>query len=310
MVSNRLSGWLLVACALAGMTAAGCATWDDRDPRPPKLSLPEFSDGGLSKRVALSLFDNRTQLRFEEVEQAFLKPLNDLVKNECRNINLLTPYDPGFPRGLVDATLVRKKGALDNMAIARSGRAQGLNAVLTGRLESISGFEREKGFWLFKSQQHYQRVLIQVNMYASETGAKLLSEAYNREIEINDSEFQALSQGSVENSPVVMDVLEELAENIAEDVCERLDDTAWIGFVARVAGDTVTLSSGADVGLKPGIRLALYNSDRIFKTPGGRFFVPGTKTGEIEITTVHPHTAEATLLPDSKAGPGYVVRVR
>ena len=147
-------------------------------------------------------------------------------------------------------------------------------------------------------------------MYASETGAKLLSEAYTREIEISASEFEALRQGSVENSPVVMEVLEELAENIAEDVCEQLDDTAWIGFVTRVDGGTVTLSSGADVGLKPGIRLALYNSDRTFRTPGGHYFVPGTQTGEVEITTVQPHTAKASLLPDSKAGPGYVVRVR
>jgi len=307
---NTFSVWFLIGFALVMMTAAGCATWDDRDPRPPKLSLPEFSDGGLSKKVALSLFDNRTQLRFGEIEQSFLRPLNDLVKKECPSTLFLTPDDPGFPEGLVDATLVREKGALDNMAIAQTGRLAGFCAVLTGRLESISGFEREKGFWLFKSQQHYERVLIQVNMYASETGAKLLSEAYSREIEISDGEFQALQQGSVENSPTVMGALEELAEDIADDVCELLDETPWIGFVTRVDNDTVTLSSGADAGLTPGIRLELYNSDRIFKTRRGRFFVPGTKTGEIEITAVNPHSARAILLPDSKAGAGYAVRVR
>lgn len=310
MFPNKFSKWLLIGFAFIIMAAAGCATWDDRDPRPPKLSLPEFSDGGLSKKVALSLFDNQTQLRFAEIEQAFLKPLNAMVKEECRDAVLLTPYDPGFPQGLVDATLIREKGAIDNMAIAQTGRAQGFSAVLTGRLGNISGFEREKGFWLFKSQQHYQKIMIQVDMYASETGAKLLSEAHSREIEISDSEFQALKQGSVENSPVVMDALEDLAEDIADQVCEVLNDMPWIGFVTRVDNNTVTLSSGLDAGLTPGTRLELYNSDRIFKTPGGRFFVPGIKTGDIEITTVHPNSAEATLLPDAKAGPGYVVRVR
>ena len=312
VVPPGLSVRILLGFALIIMgAAAGCATWDDRDPRPPKLSLPEFSNGGMLKKVALSLFDNRTQLRFEEVERAFLLPLNNAVKDECSDMVLYTPYDPGFPEALIDATLVSKRGALDNMAIAQTARVLGLSAVVTGRLGNISGFEREKGFWLFKSNQHYQRIMIQIDMYAAETGAKLLSEAYSQEIKISDSEFQALASGTVENSPVVMEVLEELAEEIAEDICEILGDTRWIGFVTRVAGGTVTLSSGADVGLTPGTKLELYNSDRIFKNPrGGRFFVPGIKTGEIEITAVNPNSAQATLLPDSKAGPGYTVRFR
>ena len=108
-----------------------------------------------------------------------------------------------------------------------------------------------------------------------------------------------------------MEAFQDLAEEISDDVCEILNDTYWIGFVTRVADSTVTLSSGADVGLTPGTKLELYNSDRIFKNPrGGRFFVPGIKTGEIEITAVNPDSARATLLPDSKAAPGYAVRFR
>ncbi len=312
MVPSGFSVRILLGFALIIIgAAAGCATWDDRDPRPPKLSLPEFSNGGMLKKVALSLFDNRTQLRFEEVEQAFLLPLNNSVKDECSDMALYTPYDPGFPEALIEATLVPERGALDNMTIAQTGRARGLSAVITGRLGNISGFERESGFWLFKSNQHYQRIMIQVDMYAAETGAKLLSEAYSQEIEISDSEFQALANGTVENSPVVMGALQDLAEEIADDICEILNATSWIGFVTRVADSTVTLSSGADVGLTPGTKLELYNSDRIFKNPrGGRFFVPGIKTGEIEITAVNQNSARATLLPDSKAAPGYAVRFR
>ena len=108
-----------------------------------------------------------------------------------------------------------------------------------------------------------------------------------------------------------MEALEELADDIADDICDILSETRWIGFVTRVANGTVTLSSGADAGLTPGTKLELYNSDRIFKNPrGGRFFVPGTKTGEIEIRVVNPKSAEAILLPDSKAKPGYAVRFR
>jgi len=311
MTIVRYLGGVLVAGLLVLFMSGGCARFDTRDPRPPKLTLPEFSDGGLVNKVALSLFDNRTQLRFEEVEQSFYRPFNQQIKDGCRDLLLFTPYDPNFPEALVDATLVPERGALNNMVIAQTGRSLGLGAVITGRLANISGFEREKGFWLFKENQHYERIMIQVDMYAAETGAKTLSEAYSQEIEISDTEYQALANGSVENSPQVMEAFQEIAEDIAADVCTILNDMPWIGFVTRVEDNIVTLSAGSDAGLVPGRRLELYSSDRMFQTPKGtRFFVPGNKTGEIEITAVATDSARATLLPDSKAGPGYTVRAR
>lgn len=315
MQLNQMAGlrcWrgVLAAGMLVVFTLAGCARFDTRDPRPPKLTLPEFSNGGLVNKVALSLFDNRTQLRFEEVELSFYKPFNQQIKDGCQDLLLYTPYDPNFPEALIDATLVPERGVLNNMAIAQTGRSLGMGAVITGRLANISGFEREKGFWLFKEKQHYERIMIQVDMYATETGAKILSEAYSQEIEISDTEYQALAKGSVENSPQVMEAFREIAEDIAHDVCDILNDMPWIGFVTRVEKNIVTLSAGSDAGLVPGRRLELYNSDRIFQTPKGtRFFVPGTKTGEIEITAVETSRARATLLPDSNARPGYTVRI-
>jgi len=310
IASLRCWRGVLVAGMLVVFMLAGCARFDTRDPRPPKLTLPEFSDGGLINKVALSLFDNRTQLRFEEVELSFYKPFNQQIKDGCQDLVLFTPYDPNFPEALIDATLVPERGALNNMAIAQSGRSLGMGAVITGRLANISGFEREKGFWLFKENQHYERIMIQVEMYATETGAKILSEAYSREIEISDTEFQALANGSVENSPQVMEAFQDIAEDIADDVCNILNEMPWIGFVTRVEKNIVTLSAGSDAGLVPGRRLELYNSDRIFQTPKGtRFFVPGAKTGEIEITAVEANRARAILLPESNAKPGYTVRI-
>ena len=170
---------LLPLIFLAIALTAGCATYDKRDPRPPKLSLPEFSNAGMIKKVALSLFDNRTQLRFEEVEQSFFMPLNNQIKDNCSDMVLYTPYDSGFPGALIEATFVTEKGDIDNMTIAKIGRMLGLSAVITGRLDNISGFEREKGFWLFKENQHYEKIMIQVAMYDIETGAKSIIRKFN-----------------------------------------------------------------------------------------------------------------------------------
>ncbi len=311
-VLTRISVSALLPLMLLIIAATtGCATYDDRDPRPPKLSLPEFSNTGMIKKVALSLFDNRTPLRFEEVEESFLLPLNNQVRDRCSDIVLYTPYDAGFPEALIETTLVTAKGDIDNMTVAKTGRMLGLNAVITGHLGNISGFEREKGIWFFKKNQHYQRVMIYVAMYDIETGAKLLSEAYSKELEISDTEFKALATGTVENSPVVMEAFTELAESIADNVCEILDDTPWVGFVTQVDDRVVTLSSGADTGLQPGRKLELYSSDKTLSIPNGnQFFLPGTKSGEIEITEVYPDSARARLLPGSTASPGYAVRFR
>ena len=303
---------LLLALILMAITVtAGCATYDDRDPRPPKLSLPEFSNAGMIKKIALSLFDNRTQLRFEEIEQSFILPLNHRIKDRCSDIALYTPYDSGFPESLIEATLTTEKGTIDNIGISKAGRTMGLSAVITGRLDNISGFEREKGFWLFKENQHYEKIMIRVAMYDVETGAKFLSDTYSRELEISDTEFKALARGTVENSPIAMEAFKDLAEEIADDICEILDDTPWIGFVTQVDDRTVTLSSGAEAGLKPGKKLELYSSNKMLDNPNGNlFFVPGIKSGEIEITQVTPNSARARLLPGSTAEPGYAVRFR
>ncbi len=308
--SIPVSIWLVSLMTILAATA-GCASHDKRDPRPPKLSLPEFESDGMTRKVALGLFDNRTQLRFEEVEQSFYKPLNEQVTKQCSSIKLYTPYAAGFTQALAEATLATGKRGVDNMALAKTGRALGLNAVVTGRIENISGFEREKGFWFLKENQHYQRILLHMDMYDIETGAKYLSEAYSEELEISDAEFNALANGTVANSPIIMEAFEQLAEDIAEDICDLLDDIPWVGFVTGVDNGFVTLSSGADVGLKPGSRLELYNSNTILKSRNGsQFFVPGLKTGEIEITTVSADTARARLQPDATAEPGYAVRFR
>ncbi len=310
-LSRMSTSALLPLMLLIMATATGCATYDDRDPRPPKLSLPEFSSAGMSNKVALALFDNRTPLRFEEVEHSFFLPLKNQITDDCDSIVLYTPYDSGFPEALLESTLATAKNDIDNMAIAKTGRTLGLSAVITGRLDNISGFEREKGFWLFKENQHYQKIMIRVAVYDVETGAKFLSENYSEEIEISDTEFKALTTGTVENSPVVMKTFRELSEDIADDVCELLADTPWIGFVTRVDNQVVTLSSGADVGLAPGKKLELYNSDKTLPgLHGNRFYVPGIQSGEIEIIEVNPHSARARLLPESTAAPGYAVRFR
>ena len=310
-VPSKLSEKILLGFALIIlMTTIGCATWDDRDPRPPELSLPKFISGSLHKKVALCFFDNQTQLRFDEVEQAFFKPLNDLIKAGGPNLRLYTPYDPNFPPELIQAVLVDETGARDNMAIAQVARQFGFNAVIIGRLDNITGLTKKKGFWLFKKNQHYQKIMTQVDMFAAETGAKLLSEIYAKEIAISNTQFQALARSSVENSSMMIQVLSEVAEDIADDICDRLNDTAWIGFVTRVTDKMVTLSTGKEIGLEPGFKLELYSSNRIFKDAnGGHFFVPGIKTGQIQITAVNANSAQATLLPDAKAEAGYAVRL-
>ena len=63
------------------------------------------------------------------------------------------------------------------------------------------------------------------------------------------------------------------------------------------------------MGLKPGDILDVYYSGKTIEGAEGRlFFIPGLKTGEIKITTVHPDRAEAVLFSGNAIQAGSSVK--
>jgi hypothetical protein len=262
----------------------------------------------LKKRIAITLFENKTSFADKEMQKSFLIDLTEKIMSSCPDVLLEKPGDSGYPDFLVK--LPRKaSGRIDNYDLAKSGRRFGLNAMVTGALNDVRVDKRKKGIWWFKEIHHYVQVQIVAEVYDTETGAKLLDESFMREIEIDESDLESTSANAEIKAYIKDDIFKHIAVDTGEKICNAVVLDPWTGYITSTVGDKIILSSGERVGIKPGDIFEVYNSTDTFQgVEGHRFFIPGLKTGEIKITAVYPDTAEAVRVSGQDIRAGFTVR--
>jgi hypothetical protein len=192
-----------------------------------------------------------------------------------------------------------------------SGRQLGLNAIVISSLINLTEKKEERGILWFKDFRFFVQIGISLEIYDTETGAKILDENFIREIEVEEEDFELIKVKNQINLPAVTDAIIEITRDMGIKSCDVLSDQAWQGYVISVAGDKIIISSGEKVGLLPGKQFEVYDSGNIIEGTGGhRFFIPGNKTGTIKITSVYPERSEATAVSNQGIKAGDSVRLK
>ena len=267
-------------------------------------------DEDMKKMVGLAPFNNPTDFSDPNQETNFFETLIENAETLCSGIHILHSGADEYPEFLSNLPK-QGQGQIDNLGLAKDGRTFGLNAVLTIALTGINSFEEEKGFWWFKDTHHFIRVQIKVEMYDTETGAKLLDEITGRDVEVELFDIELLENRERFDVFLLEDAYEFFASTIAEKVCDALTIQPWKGYVVSVVGNNFILSSGETSGLVIGQELEVFDSSEIIQgTDGHRFFMPGPKTGEIRITAVYDDSAEAVIGADSVVRVGNLVKTK
>jgi len=206
---------------------------------------------------------------------------------------------------------IHPTGQLDNLAIAKAGKQIGLNAIVTGRLIDIKATKEESGILWFKGAGNIVQMQIIVEVYDTETAAKLLDEIFFHEIEVNEQEFESKKKKKAEGISGFKDAFMHIAGVAGEKICDTVVRQPWKGYIVSISGNRIIISSGRKSGLISGDILEVYAGEKIINGKDGqRFFVPGLKTGEIKITTVYPDRAEAVSVSASDIKEGYSVRIK
>jgi hypothetical protein len=267
-------------------------------------------DSDLKKRIGITLFENKTAFVDTEMQQSFLIELTEKIMSSCPDVLLEKPGDSGYPDFL--EKLTRKVlGRIDNYDLAKSGRRSGLNSIVTGVLNDVRIDKRKKGIWLWKDIHHYLQFQIVVEVYDTETGAKLLDESFMREIEIDESDLESTGADAEIKAYIKDDIFKEIAIDMGEKICNAIVLDPWTGYITSIVEDKIILSSGERVGIKPGDIFEVYDSTDTFQgAEGHRFFIPGLKAGEIKITAVYPETAEAVRISGQDIEAGFTVRLK
>ncbi len=265
-------------------------------------------DDNLTRKIGLTLFENKTLSLDQQFDENFVDYLAANIKAECSGILMVQPADTEHLDYLLEPPK-EASGRIDNFQLAKTGRNLGLNAIVTGALISISSNQKKKGLLWFEDTHEYVQVQVAIAVYDTETGAKILDENFMHEAEVGEFDFEESGNNSETNAIIFKEAFEQVASGMSEAVCEAVKFQPWRGFLTAVNDNEIIISSGERVGLKQGDILEVYDISNVFQgAQGQRFFVPGLKTGEVEITAVSADKAEAVVVSGDKIKPDSSVR--
>ena len=268
------------------------------------------SGAGLKRKVGIAEFQNRTFFKDSELARQFHESVVHNLSQSCTNLELMLPDAEGYEELLAGMPKF-STGQIDNLQIVSSGRRLGLNAVVGGCVDDIRTKQEERGFWWFKDTQYSIEIILFLQSYDTETGAKLLDQTHIEEIEVDEAEFEEIERHRDVHLGQIKEAIEEAAEDLCAELCMTIRDTSWKAYVLDVDGGVVRISAGSKSGLSSGKALEVYESNRLIHGVNGeKFFVPGGKLADLNITELHEDDALAEIVDGGAVGAGNVVRLQ
>ncbi len=310
----RLHNFIVQICVIFAVLIpiiTGCSSFSTIKKTTKKIVRNiKAPDGNLKKKVGIAFFENKTLYVDQNLEEIFQNNLVKTIERECSNIFFIKPGDAQYPDFLVELPK-QATGRLDNLALVEAGRRLGLSAIVTGALTDIRENEEKSGILWFKDTHNFVRAQMMIEVYDTETGAKLLDESYKHEVEVDKSEFESIVAKKKIVIPAILDAIKQIAVAMGEKICDVVNIQPWKGYIASVDKDKIVISSGRKAGIMRGDVFEVYDNGNIIEGVGGRqFFRCGNKTGEIKITKVYPDRAEAVSVSCKDINAGNAVKIK
>jgi len=267
-----------------------------------------LDDQDLIRSIGLFNFENYSLQEGWNFQIIFNKGLPDYINNTCQGVQVSVP-ETGSLLSIIKKPPRLESGVIDYYSLAVLGRQLGLNAIVTGSLEDIRVIDELRGIWITKDTHHLVQVFIRVEVSDTRTATKLLDETFNRQIEIDDIEYQIIQENDKIDLPQLNETLNKLLTDVGDSICDTIKDQPWTGYITKIEDGKFMIPSGTRIGLKLGDILEVYDSSRIIEGVGGqRFFTPGLKIGEIEIVAITETQTQAKLVDGNGITSGSTVR--
>lgn len=302
-------GALLCVLPVLMLVWSGCSSVSAVKQQTRKVAdVITFSGGGYKKIIGIMPLENDSFIRKSDFDNLFKTRFFERLERTCPNVIWLKPDDPDTPNPL-DRVPRLASGGIDNLALARQGKALGLHAVLLAGLINVDAEQKEKGIMLFRDTHYFGRVQLNIALYSTQTGAKLLDEIVTLQTEVDGAEYEAIAAKDSAGVYELTEALEEIADTGGDLACETVREASWQAFVLDVEGERISFAPGRESGVRTGDTFEVFDSGEIIENRyGQRFLVPGKKTGDIRVTTVFIGKAEAEPLGEIYVKTGFIVR--
>ena len=275
---------IMATFLMAVFLAIGCAT-------TKKITGDGGGGKALKKKIAFLPTVNKTGYGGKDFQKSAGTHLNTFLKRFCDDLIII---DSRNVRNPLEEIPRLASGQIDNLALAKLGRALGFNAILEESLSEIECVTDKRGIWGFRNACMLVQLSVRVRAYDIETGAILFDEVVNDEVEVLEHDWQNIKERTGYHKEIADRLLTKTTAKICNKICEPLGNESWKGYITSVSENTFTLTAGKDVGLAVGDVLEVFGTSDPIKGQAGQFYlVSGSKIGELRITKVHRNRAEA-----------------
>jgi hypothetical protein len=267
-------------------------------------------DDDLKKTVFRAGWNNQVSTASQDIGPAIDNRYLETLPQSCPALFLTGPDSSEAAQSL-DRLFQKSFLPTDSLALIRIGKQLGITAVVSSRFYPIAVRQQDTGLLWFRKKLPFAWISATTEVYDTETGAKYLDETFTRELKLNDESAESIRKGNISSVPAVETAVYEIIQEMADAVCDAIIRKPWKGFVTRVSGETLTISSGSLSGLSIGRVLKVYEpGQKIQGAEGQIFLLPGKMIGEVRITVVSPDSAEAVTVSGSGFQADNVVRTK
>ena len=273
--------WLLIAFLFSGF-GISCAY------RPAnQMTIRDFDgDSSYRKKVGVMTLANTTIFTSNQVAHPFMASFLSSMTDKMGDAILVLPGTVDAPPFLADPPRMAA-GEIDGFTLSGLARQAGINIVVSPMLMDIRVRSKNTGFWFFRDVEHSLQIQTATALYDAITGSRLDLKILTDEVDIDDSEAEAIRSGQEIQVADLVEAAEEMGEKLGRRMGDAIEDSKWQGSVIVVADGGCVLPSGRDVGIEQGDRLAVLGVIGVISGLGEqRYVVPGTQIGDLTITQV------------------------
>jgi len=178
---------------------AGCSTYHTARRTTKKIARDMMvGEEDLKKSIAILKFENQSYYTNDKIEEIFQNKITEILQTACTNTHLILPGDKRYPEPLKTPPRT-DTGRIDNLKLVQVGRRYGIGAIATGAVLNVSAYQEKRGMLWLRDDHTYLQVQIHLEVFDTETGAKLLDENRLEEVEIEEDDYHFIKENLWKN---------------------------------------------------------------------------------------------------------------
>jgi hypothetical protein len=186
----------------------------------------------------------------------------------------------------------------------------GMNAIITGVVNPIQSAKKKSGVWFLSKSKKMYEISVVINVFDIMTKTLLINNL--------ESEKELVSLDKIPNAQDEKQIMDELLQKHLSDILERqaeavtkeLSKDPWTGKILSVEKDTIKITAGKDIGLRPDQHFTVFARGESISSEGGQSYsLLGERIGEIRVTSIVEDHSLAVPVEKGPFLPGQIIRI-